>query len=136
GAAFNFLISLLILGLFMLVSGHGLSLAVLALPLVILPYLLFLIGLAWLLSALSVYVRDVSYVAGFIATAMMFLSPVFYAMESVPESFQAVMQLNPMTHFIEAFRYCVIGGMVPDVGVLLFLWFIAGIMLVLGYGFF
>jgi len=136
GAAFNFLVSLVILTLFLLISGHALTPAILVLPLVLIPYLLFLMGLAWLIGALSVYVRDVGYVAGFIATAMMFLSPVFYALQSVPASFQSVMLLNPMTHFIEAFRYCVIGGMVPEGKILLILWTIAVIIFLLGYGFF
>lgn len=136
GAAFNFLVSLVILILFLLVSGHALTPAILILPLVLFPYLLFLAGLSWLISALSVYVRDVGYVVGFLATAMMFLSPVFFAIPSVPESLQALMQLNPMTHFIEAFRYCVIGGIVPEGKILLLLWAIAAGTFLLGYGFF
>ena len=136
GTAFNFLVSLLILILFLLISGHALTPAILVTPFVLIPYLLFLTGLSWLISALSVYVRDVSYIAGFIATAMMFLSPVFYALQSVPESFQSWMLLNPMTHFIEAFRYCIIGGMVPELKILLMLWGIAIAMCAAGYAFF
>lgn len=136
GAVFNFLVSLLVLLLFLVLTGHGLSLAVLALPLILLPYLLFLIGMAWLVSGLGVYIRDAIYVAGFLATALMFLSPVFYPMQSVPESFSAVMLFNPLTYFIEAFRQCVIGGLFPDTELLLVPLFSSVVMLVLGYWFF
>lgn len=118
-SAFNFMISFVILGLFLMFFGGGLTPSILLAPLIILPFLLFLAGLAWFTSAIGVYVRDVTYIAGFVATAMMFLSPVFYAIDTVPDNFRSLMMLNPLTHFIEAFRRCVIGGMAPDTSFML-----------------
>jgi lipopolysaccharide transport system permease protein len=112
-SAFNFIISFVILGLFLVFFGGGITPSILLAPLIILPFLMFLAGLAWFTSAIGVYVKDVTYIAGFISTAMMFLSPVFYAMDTVPDNFKNLMMLNPLTHFIEAFRSCVIGGLAP-----------------------
>lgn len=135
-AGVNFLIALVILLLFLLLSGYGLSPALLALPLLLLPYLLLLLGLAWFVSALAVYLRDVTYVAGFLATAMMFLSPVFYALESVPPSFRSVMLWNPLTGYVETFRLILLGGQWPGVQQLLLPWIMAVVCALLGYGFF
>jgi lipopolysaccharide transport system permease protein len=112
-SAFNFIISFVILGLFLVFFGGGITPSILLAPLIILPFLMFLAGLAWFTSAIGVYVKDVTYIAGFVSTAMMFLSPVFYAMDTVPDNFKNLMMLNPLTHFIEAFRSCVIGGLAP-----------------------
>lgn len=135
-SVFNFLISCVILTVFLAAFGGGITPSILLAPLVILPFLLFLCGVAWFVSAISAYVKDVAYVAGFIATAMMFLSPVFYALEAVPDNFQQVMMLNPLTYYIEGFRSCVIGGVVPDTKFFVVAYTAGIVVCVLGYGFF
>jgi len=135
-AAFNFLIAFVVLQGFLLLSGEGVKLTSLLFPLIALPYILFLFGIAWFVSALAVYLRDVVYVVGFIATAMMFLSPVFYAPEAVPEGFSAVMFYNPLTYFIEAFRMSVVAGVVPPVSFILIPASVGIVVCFSGYAFF
>jgi lipopolysaccharide transport system permease protein len=135
-SAFNFMISFVVLALFLVMFGGGITLTILLAPLVILPFLFFLAGVAWFTSALSVYIKDVTYVAGFVATAMMFLSPVFYSLEAVPENFYQAMMLNPLTYYIEAFRSCVIGGMVPDTTFFLVIYAVGIVTCLCGYSFF
>ena len=135
-SAFNFMMSFAVLVFFLVMFGDGISPAILLAPLVIFPFLLFLAGVAWFVSAISVYMKDVTYVAGFIATAMMFLSPVFYSLEAVPGNFYQAMMLNPLTYFIEAFRSCVIGGMVPDTKFFLVTYAVSIVTCLFGYGFF
>lgn len=67
---------------------------------------------------------------------MMFLSPVFYAVQSVPEAFGNWMWLNPLTYFIETFRYCLLGGIVPDAAMLWPPALIGLMTLIFGYVFF
>lgn len=135
-AAFNFCIAFVVLQGFLLVSGEGLKLASLVFPLIALPYLLFLLGIAWFVSALAVYIRDVTYVVGFIATAMMFLSPVFYPPEIVPESFRVLMFYNPLTYFIESFRMSVVAGVIPPADFMLIPAAIGTTVCAAGYAFF
>jgi lipopolysaccharide transport system permease protein len=135
-AGFNFLVGFLVLLLFLVVSGYALSLSLLALPLLLLPYLLLLLGLAWFISALAVYIRDVVYVVGFLATALLFLSPVLYAVDSVPETFRAIMLWNPLTNFIETFRLILLGGQWPGFGQLLQAWITGLLVALFGYAFF
>lgn len=135
-AAFNFLVAFVVLQGFLLLSGEGIQLTSLLMPFILLPFLLFLLGVAWLISALAVYLRDVTYVVGFLATAMMFLSPVFYPPEVVPASFKVVMFYNPLTYFIESFRMTTVAGVVPPPGFMLISAVIGMATSVIGYGFF
>ena len=99
-----------------LVAGPALHWTGLLLPVVILPYLVLLSGLAWLLAALGVYVRDIAQVGGLVATAMLFLSPVFYPLSSVPEAYAGIVALNPVTFVVESARGLLFDGRLPDAG--------------------
>lgn len=82
-------------------------------PLVILPLMFLLLGLGWFLASLGVYLRDISQFVGLLVTALMFLSPIFYPASALPDRYQAIMSLNPMTHVIEQVRSVLIAGVVP-----------------------
>ena len=51
---------------------------ILYLPLILLPFGLFIMGLSWALASLGVYLRDVGQFIGILTTVLMFLSPIFY----------------------------------------------------------
>jgi len=102
-------------------------------PLVMLPLLLFIMGLTWALAALGVFLRDVSQVIGVMTTVLMFLSPIFYSGESLPEHYRKFLQLNPLTPAIEQARDVLFWGRVPDV--LNYLLYLAGAALVAWLGF-
>ena len=109
-AMFHFAVAVLVLFGLVLVVGQGLSWTILYVPLLVLLFVVHLLGMSWFVSACGVYVRDISYVSGFVVTAMIFLSPVFYPASAVPESFAMVMNANPLTFYIEAFRSAVVLG--------------------------
>ncbi|MGD9943371.1 MAG: ABC transporter permease [Burkholderiaceae bacterium] len=83
-------------------------------PLVVLPLAIGSLGAAWFLASLGVYARDVGQVAAILTMVLMFLSPVFYPLSAVPESFRFWMQLNPLTSIIEQSRLVLIDGAMPD----------------------
>ena len=84
--------------------GTGLSLTLLALPLVLVPYALLLLGIAWILAALGVYLRDLAQVIGPLVMASMFLGPVFYPREAMPAAIQPWLAWNPITVPVEQVR--------------------------------
>src|SRR3546814_6900681 len=88
--------------------------SVLLLPLIILPLLFFILGLTWALSSLGVYLRDVSQFIGIILTVLMFLSPIFYPVEALPEEYRSLLILNPLTPAIEMARSVMFWGKVPN----------------------
>src|SRR5690606_27028815 len=83
-------------------------------PLVILPLVLTTMGLAWFLAATGVFVRDIAQITGILTTVMLFLSPVFYPISALPEKYQTVLMLNPLTFIIEEARRALIWGHLPN----------------------
>lgn len=92
----------------------GLSMSALALPLVWLPMIPLCLGLGWALSAVGTYVHDVGQVLGMVLSALMFLSPIFFPVEALPESVQRLMFLNPLALVMTQTREVVLLGVWPD----------------------
>ncbi len=113
-ALFHSVISIGVLLVAILFINGGLVWTVLLFPLVIIPLLFATLGVAWFLASLGVYVRDVGQTIGVFTTVLMFLSPVFYPISTLPEKFQGWMMLNPLTFVIEQSRAVMIFGKQPD----------------------
>lgn len=86
----------------------------LMLPLVIAPYLLFVIGLVFFFAAAGVYLRDLSQLVSLLITVTLFLTPIFFPIEAIPESFRRVILLNPLTFVVQQARDVTIFGRWPD----------------------
>ncbi|EQM70307.1 hypothetical protein L682_10105 [Aquipseudomonas alcaligenes OT 69] len=86
----------------------------LLLPLVLLPLALFSLGVSWLLAALGVYLRDIGQVTSALTTALMFLSAIFYPLNTFPEPYRQLLLLNPLALVIEQTREVLFWGVVPD----------------------
>lgn len=85
-----------------------------ALPLVLLPLVPLGLGVGWLLGGLGPYVRDVSQILGLAVGALMFLSPVFFPLEAVPQRARAWLQANPLTTVISQVREVLLAGLWPS----------------------
>lgn len=94
-------------------------------PVVVLPLIAFTLGISWFLASLGVYLRDVSQIIGLLTTILMFLSPIFYPVSSLPEEYRGLFQLNPLTPTIEMARDVLIWSKTPD-------WALYGISLATG----
>ena len=87
--------------------------ALLTLPVVMALQFLFTAGIAWLLSTLAVYLRDVRQVVGLALTLWMFLTPIVYPASMVPARFQWLLALNPMTAIVDAYRGALLDDRLP-----------------------
>jgi lipopolysaccharide transport system permease protein len=90
----------------------------LALPLVWLPLLPLCVGMGWLLAGIGTYVRDVSQVIGMLMSLLMFLSPVFFPLEALPEAVRPWIFLNPLSLTITQTREVLLDGRWPDLSAL------------------
>jgi lipopolysaccharide transport system permease protein len=112
-ALFDLTIGLALWTLFHL-FGQGLPPAtILALPVVLLPLLLFSLGASWLLASLGVFLRDLAQVTSLTTTALYFLSPIFYPASRVPPDFAAVYAWNPFVGLITSARELMLHGAWP-----------------------
>ena len=103
---------LVLLGAQLILTGH-IPLTVVLVPMVYLPLMLLTLGLSWFFSAAGVYFRDLSQVSGFISTVLLFMSPVFYPLSSIPEAYRWAFYLNPLTFVIESSRGLLLFGQLP-----------------------
>lgn len=113
-AGFLVLIQLALLFVAMLLTGHAMPPTILLLPFVWLPLLLLLIGAAWFIASVGVFLRDLSQIMGFVVTLLLFLSPIFYPVTALPEPYRTAMQFNPLTPVIENTRAVLFYGELPD----------------------
>lgn len=98
-----------ILFLLMAYYGVGVSLNLLAAPLLILLTTLLAIGVGMWMSALNVRYRDIRYALPFGVQLLMFATPVIYPSSMAPVKWRWLLQLNPLTGIIEGFRAAVFG---------------------------
>lgn len=100
--------------LILLVVGGDVSATFLLLPVILLVQALLMCGIAWIVAALYVYLRDLQNMVGLALLLLFYLTPVFYDRSRVPERFQSILLLNPMTSLVEAYRAVTLQGQLPD----------------------
>jgi ABC-type polysaccharide/polyol phosphate export permease len=100
----NFLLTLPLLFLFLFAFRVKLGMPVVALPLLVVLQYLFTLGLVLMASALNVYFRDLQHLILHLLTVLQFLTPIFYPLSLIPESFRPWAFVNPLTVLISAFQ--------------------------------
>lgn len=106
------------------------------LPLVALPLLVLSIGVSYILASLGVFLRDIGQTMGILATVLLFLSPVFFPIEHLPEQYRPLFLANPLTFIIQQSREVLIWKHVPDFMGLLFYTLVATVVLLVGFAWF
>lgn len=124
-ALFHTTISFLVLLLAQLFISHSIPWTVIFFPFILIPLIFATMGFSWFLASLGVYLRDVGHITSSFTTVLMFISPVFYPMDSFGK-YQAILKYNPLAYLIEEARNTMIFSKVPD----LERW---GLMVILGY---
>lgn len=135
-ALFHAAVSLIVLLLAFLVFNGFLQWTAVFVPLVVLPLIILSFGVAWFLASLGVYLRDVSQTMGLLTAVLMFLSPVFYPVTSLPESVRPWIMANPLTFIIEQSRDVLIWGKLPNFSGIAIYAAIATVIAWLGYAWF
>ena len=112
----NFLLTLCVFFLFCALDGVTFSWRFVALVYPVLMLLLFNLGMGFILSALYVFFRDIQYLWGILTQFIMYLSAVFYSIDSFSPQIQNAFLLNPLYLFIRYFRKIVLDGALPSAG--------------------
>ena len=111
----NLLFSLVAVVIVILFSGVKLSFTAALFPIPVFYALIFSIGMSLLLSALTVFFRDIVHIYGVFLTAWMYATPIIYPIEAVGEKIQFIMKFNPMYYFVKYFRDLVLYGEIPGI---------------------
>ncbi|AGG87752.1 ABC transporter permease [Rhodanobacter denitrificans] len=109
-ASFNLVINLVVWIVFYCVAIGLPHPTVLLLPVALLPLFILLAGLSWFLAALGVYARDITQITTIITTAFMFLTPIFFPVEAIPERYRGLLALNPLASIVKQVRDVLIWG--------------------------
>ena len=129
----NFMISCIIILLFLIFGGVGFSIQLLWLPFVAIIQSMFSLGLLFVLSAIDVYVRDIEYLVAFLINLLFYATPILYTADLFPETIRWVLYLNPMAHFMDIYRSIFYYQTMPNMNSFLYLIILSIIVLVLGY---
>jgi ABC-type polysaccharide/polyol phosphate export permease len=105
------------------------------LPLIFLVQAAFGLGLGFIAAALNVFYRDIRHIVTLALQLWFYLTPIIYPIDRIPEAYQSLYFLNPMTGIILAYRDVLLNAQIPDVTLLISAGIAAGI-LVFGYRFF
>lgn len=129
----NMLFSFIVIFVVILFSGIGINpIACLCLPAVMVVEYIMALGGAMVTSALTVYFRDLEYILGIVTMAWMYMTPVVYSIEMVPERLRPLLNLNPMTPVINAYREILYYKQIPEFENLV--WALVLGLIVLGIG--
>lgn len=95
------------------------------LPIVFVPLVLLALGTTWFFASVGVFFRDAVHTVVLVSQVLMFMTPVFYPIDAVPQSFRWILELNPLTPLVENARRVTVQGLPPD-------WPSLGLSLVVG----
>lgn len=131
--AINFLISTIIIIAFVLIYGVGITKYIIYYPLIFIVQYILILAISFIVSSITVYVRDLQHLIGVALQLLFYATPIVYNANTIPENFKWILNLNPMTYVINAYRDIFYNQIAPDLKSLLI---VAGLMIiicVLGY---
>ncbi len=107
-------IALLLLIAFAAIRQHTVHPTVLFVPLIFIPHFMFTAGLSWFLGSLGVFIRDCRHFIALALSAWMYMTPILYPPERMPEHLQFLLWINPMAGIITDYRRVIIEGQLPN----------------------
>ena len=120
----------------LLAIRHSIPATALWLPAIIVPQILFTLGVCWFLAALGVFFRDLPQIMGFLLTLWFFITPICYPESSLPQAAMVVLRKNPIFVLVHAYRAVLLDGVPPDPLPLLKLSVVSAFAFLLGHAWF
>lgn len=129
----NFLISCIIILLFCVGSGLGLSIYLLWLPLIVIIQYIMLLGFTFILSAIEMYMRDIEHIVNFILSMAFYVTPILYTPDIFPNNLSWVLKINPMAYLVNAYRSIFFYQEMPNITGLLIVSIFSVVIFFMGY---
>ena len=137
-AFINMILTFVVVFIVLLISGRGINLvALLYLPVVMIVEYILCLGIALIVSSITVYLRDLQYILGIFVMALQYLTPVMYGVDMVENSGAGywlvfLFNLNPMTPIIRIYRQIIYYGEVPELHSLILALIVGIVFIVIG----
>ncbi|HEV8037436.1 MAG TPA: ABC transporter permease [Bryobacteraceae bacterium] len=120
----------------LLVIRGSVPMTVIWLPVLLIPQLLFTLGVCWFLAGLGVFVRDLGQIMGFLLTLWFFITPICYPEGSLPANALFILRKNPMYVLVRGYRAILLESHSPELLPLVKLWIVAAVVFFLGHAWF
>ena len=111
---FDFIVASTVLALLMWYYGIGVGWSIAFLPVIVVVQLAFTAGLALLVAMAHLFYTDVKHIFELVLTVWMFATAVLYPIDRIGGVVGRVLQLNPMTPIVDAYRSVLLRGTLPD----------------------
>jgi ABC-2 type transport system permease protein len=129
----NMLFCFIIVFAVIFISGIGISFkALLFLPLIMGIEYIMALGFALIVSAWTVYFKDLEHIISVVLMAWIYGTPIMYSLDSVPVSIKWLFKLNPMTSVIQSYHRILYAKMLPSAKDLLYAAVFAIVLLIIG----
>ena len=110
----NFMLTLIPLYVVLLTTGTGVNIYHIFLPYVFVCLFMFTLGFGLILSAVTVFLRDMLYIYGIIIMLWTYLTPIMYDINVISPALQPFLKLNPMYHYINFEREIMLYQRIPQ----------------------
>lgn len=110
----NFLFSMIAVAFMYIIFGYPIYWTILLFPVPVIYTLIFSIGLGLILSALSVFFRDIVHLYSVLLTAWTYFTPIMYPYDILNDKIKLIMHLNPMFHYVKYFRDVLMYKTIPN----------------------
>lgn len=132
-AFINFLLSMIIVVIALIVSGIGVSEHILLFPLIAIINYILVLGISFILSSVTVYLRDLQYIVNVIIMLMFYITPILFTLDSFPQEYQKILMLNPMATIILAYKDVLYYHGMPPFRSLAIVGIASSVILIIGY---
>lgn len=128
----NTVFSIIAIFIIVLVTGGKFYMSYIMIPLLFCYLFLFCLGIGFMLSAITVFFRDIMYLYSVFLTIMMYLTPIFYPENIIPEQYKNLVSLNPLIYYLKYFRKIILEGVFPDFNLNIICFLVGIISLIVG----
>lgn len=139
GVAFSFintLFSIIAIFIIILVTKSSIGISFLLIPILLVYLFIFSYGIGMILSVIAVYFRDIMHLYSIFLMILMYLTPIFYPIEIIPEKFRWLIDFNFMSYYVKYFRTLVYEVKIPDIQLNLICLTISIVFFIIGKTFF
>ena len=132
----NFFISCIIIVLFCVFGGVGISWHIILLPVIALLQFILTLGLVLAFCAINIYIKDTEYIIQFLINMLFYATPILYPATLFPEKYRILLYLNPLTEIINAYRDMFMYHQLPALNGMIYLTVISLVIFVIGLAIF